>query len=111
MKPFEKFIKQLDADKNLMSIYRKLRQCFQREGWTEEQLENPPYYPQDIMKYFQEYSNEHSKLFNEVKSFFDIDHNDFVVYLRKEMSRINDETPLNTNNKKNGNKKRNNTRD
>jgi hypothetical protein len=95
MRPFEKYIKQLGADKELQSIYRKLRNCFKREGWSEEDLVKPPYYPQDIMRYYQAFSGEHSRLFNEVRMYFDIDHNEFIDYLKKEMKQIDDETPLN----------------
>jgi hypothetical protein len=95
MRPFEKYIKQLGADKELQSIYRKLRNCFKREGWSEEDLVKPPYYPRDIMRYYQAFSGEHSRLFNEVRMYFDIDHNEFIDYLKKEMKQIDDETPLN----------------
>ena len=98
MRPFEKYIKQLGADKELQSIYSKLRHCFKREGWSEEDLVKPPYYPQDIMRYYQEFSGEHSRLFNEVRMYFDIDHNEFIDYLKKEMKQIDDETPLNVSN-------------
>jgi hypothetical protein len=94
MKPFEKYIKQLDADKTLKNIYRKLRKCFQREGWTEKDLEKPPYYPKDIMGYFQEFSSEHQRLFNEIRMYFNIDHNEFVDYLKESMKHIDDELPL-----------------
>jgi hypothetical protein len=95
MRPFEKYIKQLGADKELQSIYRKLRNCFKREGWSEEDLVKPPYYPQDIMRHYQAFSGEQSRLFNEVRMYFDIDHNEFIDYLKKEMKQIDDETPLN----------------
>ena len=98
MRPFEKYIKQLNADKELQSIYRKLRDCFKREGWSEEDLEKPPYYPNDIMAYYQQFSQEHNRLFNEIRMYFDIDHNEFVDYLKREMKQIDDETPLNVSN-------------
>ncbi len=42
-----------------------------------------PYYPSDIMKIFQKFSVSHGELYSEFKSFFgDIDHNDFVDYLK-----------------------------
>jgi hypothetical protein len=95
MKPFEKYIEQLNADNKLQKIYRKLRHCFKREGWSEEDLKNPPYYPQDIMSYFQEFSSEHDRLFNELKMFFNIEHNEFTDFLKKKMKHIDEETPLN----------------
>ena len=97
MKPFEKYIKSLDSDKKIMQIYHNLRKCFQREGWTEDQLSSPPYYPQDIMRYFHEFSSEHERLFKELRNFFDIDHNEFADYIKREMKRIDEKTPLNIN--------------
>ena len=94
MKPFERYIKQLNIDDDIKSLYRKLRVCFKKEGWSEKDLENPPYYTRDIMAYFQQYSNEHSKLYKELNLYFDIDHNEFANYLKKEMKLIDKEIPL-----------------
>jgi hypothetical protein len=59
------------------------------------------------MRNFQKFSSLHSKLFQELKSFFpDIDHNEFVHYLRGKLQIIDSETPL-----QNGSKKRRDNRD
>lgn len=92
---YKKYIETLKADKELLDTYRNLRTAFQREGWTEKDLEKPPYYPQDIMANFQKFSSLHSKLFSELKGFFpDIDHNEFVDYLQDKLKEINLEIPL-----------------
>ena len=107
IKHYTKYIETLGADKDILETYRNLRQAFQREGWSEKDLEKPPYYPQDIMSNFQRFSNLHSKLFHELKSFFpDIDHNEFVDYLKGKLQIIDSETPL-----QNGSKKRRDNRD
>ena len=107
MKHYTKYITTLRADEDLLETYRNLRRAFQREGWTQQDLERPPYYPNDIMRNFQRFSSLHSKLFQELKGFFPaIDHNEFVKYLEDKMSLIDIEIPL-----ENGNKKRTDNRD
>ena len=107
MKHYTKYITTLRADEDLLETYRNLRRAFQREGWTQKDLERPPYYPNDIMRNYQRFSSLHSKLFQELKGFFpDIDHNEFVKYLENKMTLIDIEIPL-----ENGNKERTDNRD
>ena len=101
IKHYTKYIETLGADKGILETYRNLRQAFQREGWSEKDLEKPPYYNKDIMGNLQRFSSLHSKLFQELKSFFpDIDHNEFVHYLRGKLQIIDSETPLQNGSKK-----------
>jgi hypothetical protein len=89
-----------------LDTYRKLRHAFKREGWTEKDLESPPYYPTDIMQNFQKFSRLRDKVFFEIKNFFGvIDQDEFNNYIRDRLKQIDIETPL-----KNGNIKRNNSR-
>ena len=105
-KAYQKFVETLNADRELQDVYRDIRNAFNREGWTEEDLESPPYYPTDIMKNFQKFSELRDKLYHELKSFFDlIDHNEFSDYIGDRLKLIDIEIPL-----KNGNTKRNNSR-
>ena len=105
-KAYQKFVETLNADRELQDVYRDLRNAFNREGWTEEDLVRPPYYPKDIMKNFQKFSGLRDKLYHELKSFFDIiDHNEFSDYIGDRLKLIDIEIPL-----KNGNTKRNNSR-
>jgi hypothetical protein len=105
-KAYQKFVETLNADRELQDVYRDLRNAFNREGWTEEDLVRPPYYPTDIMKNFQKFSGLRDKLYHELKSFFDIiDHNEFSDYIGDRLKLIDIEIPL-----KNGNTKRNNSR-
>ena len=55
-KPWQKFMDELSPESELISVYIKLRHAFNREGWSEEDLKNPPYYPQDIMNGYQKMS-------------------------------------------------------
>ena len=106
-KPWQKFMDELHPESELLSVYRKLRHAFQKEGWSEKDLISPPYYPQDIMGYYQKLSSLIRDLKNELVSYFgDIDNEEFTYYLHGKLKHIDLETPL-----KNGNTKRNDFRD
>jgi hypothetical protein len=106
-KHWMKYIDTLGVDNELAETYYDLRKAFQREGWTEDDLKSPPYYPNDIMRNFQKFSELRNKIFSEIKSFFgDVDHNEFSDYLMDKLKIIDLKTPL-----ENGGKKRNNRRD
>jgi hypothetical protein len=106
-KAYQKYVERLRADKELQDTYRDLRHAFNREGWTEEDLVRPPYYPTDIMSNFQKFSGLRDKLYHELKTYFDIiDHNEFSDYIGNRLKLIDLEIPL-----ENGSKKRNNRRD
>ena len=106
-KNWMKYIDTLGVDNELAETYYNLRKAFKREGWTEEDLKSPPYYPNDIMRNFQKFSNLRNEVFFEIKSFFgDVDHNEFSDYLMNKLKIIDLKTPLN-----NGNIKRNNSGD
>lgn len=94
-KHWEKFIKTLDADKEIKETYVKLRNAFKREGWTANDLTNPPYYPVDIMRNFQKFNDLRDKLFFEIRSYFgDIDFSDYSDYLKDVLYKIDLKTPL-----------------
>ena len=106
-KPWQKFMDELHPESELISVYKKLRHAFNREGWTEKDLERPPYYPQDIMNGYQKMSYLVGDLKSELKSYFgDIDNDEFTNYLHNKLKHIDLEIPL-----ENGNIKRNNSRD
>ena len=106
-KAYQKYVEKLNADKELLDTYRALRHAFNREGWTEEDLVRPPYYPKDVMSNFQKFSGLRDKLYHELKTYFDIiDHNEFSDYIGNRLKLIDLEIPL-----ENGGKKRNNRRD
>ena len=104
---WKKYLEVIDELNELKSIYRELRMAFRREGWTEKDLESPPYYPQDILMNFQRFSDEQSKIFLMLKEYFDIDNfREFSDYLQEKLRIIDLEIPLND-----GDTKRNNSRD
>lgn len=105
-KAWMKYVDTLGIDNELIETYRNLRLAFQREGWSDEDIKAPPYYPNDIMRNFQKFSTLRSNIYSELRSFFgDIDHSEVNHYIMDRLQIIDLETPL-----KNGNKKRNNRR-
>jgi hypothetical protein len=106
-KAWMKYMDEIHPESELDAVYRKLRHAFNREGWSEEDLERPPYYPQDIMTYYQKISNLVNELKSELKSYFgNIDNEEFTDYLHSKLKHLDLEIPL-----ENGNIKRNNSRD
>lgn len=45
MKAWIKFADTLELTRELEDTYFKIREIFQREGWTQKDIERPPYYP------------------------------------------------------------------
>ena len=106
-KPWMRYMDEIHPYSELDVVYRKLRHAFQREGWSQDQLEKPPYYPQDIINCYQKISDLVTSLKSEIKSYFgDIDYDEFGTYLHNKLKHIDLEIPL-----KDGNIKRNNSRD
>lgn len=90
-----KYIRQLDADNELLSIYRKLREEFQKEGWSEKDLEKPPYYTKEIMSLYEKFGIERKRLGKELTMYFgDLNLSDYMDYIENRMKVINDEIPL-----------------
>ena len=104
---WKKYMDEIHPESELASIYRKLRHAFNREGWSEEDLKNPPYYPQDIMNGYQKMSYLINDLKSELISYFgDVDNEELTNYIISKLKHIDSEIPL-----KNGDIKRNNSRD
>jgi len=95
MKPYVKYIEQLNVDNDLLDDYRQLRYLFQGYGWSEKDLEKPPYYTNDMMSLYNKFGNKKDKLIRELKTFFgDIDVSEVSNYLEHKMREINQEIPL-----------------
>ena len=86
---WKQYMDTIHPESELSRVYRKLRHAFNREGWTVKDLEKPPYYPQDIMNYYQKISNLVNELRSELKSYFgDIDNEEFTDYLHSKLKNI-----------------------
>jgi len=89
------FIDELNLTENLEEIYFRIRLVLQREGWSDVDLERPPYYPQDLMSLFHKFQNENDKLHKTLSDYgFDIDSNDLLNYIQIKLKKIDDITPL-----------------
>jgi vacuolar-type H+-ATPase catalytic subunit A/Vma1 len=108
MKPFEKFLNDTLATKELLEIYLELRQEFQELGFSESDLSNPPTYTLKMMNLFHKFGDTQKALLKQVNDYgFDITFDELVEYMKPLMEKINELTPL----KENGNNKRRNNRD
>lgn len=90
------YIETVNADATLLEIYRELRGYFQILGWSEEDLENPPYYTAEMFSANERFQRAKMRLRDELKSFFgdmysDVEYNDYIM---AKLTQIDKETPL-----------------
>jgi hypothetical protein len=96
MKPWEKFADALDITNDIEETYLKIRKIFQREGWTDKDLEKPPYYPTDLMRNFQKFASQRKEIFGLFRDYgFKVDSNDVSNYIQNKLIKIDEITPLN----------------
>ena len=107
MKSFEKFLSNSVGLQRIIEIYLKIRKYFQSEGWSEKDLEKPPYYSAQLMTLHEKFGGEIRDLLQQMKDLgFEVDTEDFNEYLKPLLQNINELTPLS-----NGNHKRRNQGD
>lgn len=96
MTAWKKFIEELNITQKLEEIYFNIRLVLQREGWSDKDLEKPPYYPQDLMGLFHKFQNERDKIIKTIEDYgFEIDINDLTDYIQIKLKSIDKITPLN----------------
>ena len=95
MESWEKFADTLQLTKDLENIYFEMRKVFQREGWTQKDIEKPPYYPQDLMRLHSELPPLIREIDKTIKDYgFDVDGTKVHYYVMDKLSHIDDITPL-----------------
>lgn len=95
MKSFEKFLSNSVGLQRIIEIYLKIRKYFQSEGWSEKDLEKPPYYSAQLMTLHQNFSGEIRDLLQQMKDLgFEVEKEDFNEYLKPVLKNINELTPL-----------------
>lgn len=95
MNAWKKFIDELNITETLEEIYFRIRLVLQREGWTDKDLQNPPYYPQDLMSLYHKFQNERDKIIKTIEEYgFEIDISDLTDYIQIKLKSIDDITPL-----------------
>lgn len=104
MKPFEKFLSNSIGLQRIIEIYLKIRQYFQSEGWSEKDLEKPPYYSAQLMNLHEDIIVEKRSLFRQAKDLgFNFEVEEFDDYLKPILQNINELTPLSNGNYERGN--------
>ena len=95
MESWEKFADTLQLTKDLENIYFEMRKVFQREGWTQKDIEKPPYYPQDLMFLHSELPPLIREIDKTIKDYgFDVDGTKVHYYVMDKLRHIDDITPL-----------------
>ena len=95
MKSWQKFINALELTNELEDVYHSMRKIFQREGWTQKDLERPPFIPQDLMRLHLQFQPKMSEIFQTIKDYgFDVDRDEVHYYIMDKLSHIDDITPL-----------------
>jgi hypothetical protein len=107
MKPYERFLVRSTTLREILDTYLKLRQIFQELEFTDEDLETPPIYTQDMMFLFQKFQGLQRSLINQINDYgLKMTVDEFFDYLKPRMDKINELTPM-----KDGDTKRRNSRD
>ena len=95
MTGWKKFVASLELTKDLEQDYFEMRKIFQREGWTEEDLSSPRYFPQDLLKLHSTFTPKVLAIFQTIQDYgFDVDRDEVHYYIMDKLSHINDITPL-----------------
>ena len=95
MKLWKIFIDDFELTADLERVYFKMRKIFQREGWSEEDLKRPPYFPQDLLLLHSKFQPKRREIFQTIKDYgFDVDTDEIHNYIMDKLSHIEDITPL-----------------
>jgi hypothetical protein len=81
--------------KEILETYLQLRLHFQKLGFSEEDLENPPTYTTVMINGFEKIGNLNKRLKSDVNDFFGgIDDSEYTTYIMDRFKKINELTPL-----------------
>jgi len=95
MKPFEKFLANASALRELLDVYLELRQHLQELGFSESELDNPPTYTTKMMNLQERFQNRLNSLIQLVKDYgFDVTKDEVKDYVMPLLLKINELTPL-----------------
>jgi hypothetical protein len=96
MESWKKFAETLEITKELEETYFKIREVFQREGWSQKDIEKPPYYPQDLMFLHRELQQLVQEVDRTIRDYgFGVDGDKVHYYIMDKLRHIDDITPLN----------------
>lgn len=96
MESWKKFAETLEITKELEQDYFDMRKIFQREGWSDEDLLSPRYFPQDLLALHSKFQPKMREIFQTINDYgFDVDRDEVHYYIMDKLSHIDDITPLN----------------
>jgi hypothetical protein len=96
MESWKKFAETLEITKELEETYFKIREVFQRDGWSQKDIEKPPYYPQDLMFLHRELQQLVQEVDRTIRDYgFGVDGDKVHYYIMDKLRHIDDITPLN----------------
>jgi hypothetical protein len=95
MKAWKKFAETLELTRELEDTYFKIRKIFRREGWTQKDIERPPYYPNDLMFLHSKIQQLIQETDQTIRDYgFDVDEDEVSYYIIDKLRHIDDITPL-----------------
>ena len=95
MEAWKILVKELDLTEDLEKNYFQIRKIFQREGWTQKDIERPPYYPNDLMFLHSKFNQLVRETDRTIRDYgFDVDEEEVSNYIIDKLSHIDDITPL-----------------
>jgi hypothetical protein len=95
MEGWKKFVDTLELTKDLEQNYFDMRKIFQREGWTQEELASPRYFPQDLLVLHSRFQPKMREIFQTIKDYgFDVDGDEVHYYIMDKLHHIDEITPL-----------------
>lgn len=95
MEAWKILVKELDLTEDLEKNYFQIRKIFQREGWTQKDIERPPYYPNDLMFLHSKFKQLVRETDRTIRDYgFDVDEEEVSNYIIDKLSHIDDITPL-----------------
>ena len=94
MKPYEKYLSHTTKLQDLLDIYLSIRMIVKDLGWSEQDLENPPFYPNNLMSAFQRFEEKNKYLFNDTKLWTNVSWEEYFSYIQPLMKKIDELTPL-----------------
>jgi hypothetical protein len=95
MEGWKKFAESLELTKELEEAYYKIREVFQKEGWTQKDIEKPPYYPEELMFYHSRIGPLIREIDKTIRDYgFNVDGDEVGYYIMDKLSHIDDITPL-----------------
>jgi hypothetical protein len=95
MEGWKKFAESLELTKELEETYYNIRRFFQKEGWTQKDIEKPPYYPEVLMYYHRRIQPLILEIDQTIRDYgFNVDGTEVHYYIMDKLRHIDDITPL-----------------